>query len=170
VNCDSRFLAVIFPAAMYLISLMVPVVDPMAAPYSSPQSGATAFRNGWNAMVLDFEGQWPLERLELVAAWWANPAIWAALISFAFGWRNLAMITAGAGAVLAMTVVPRWWEGLIQHPAFWLWWGSAIVTLLMAIFGLRRRLPAAAQDYCPLGAPPPRSESNTATSQTPAVL
>jgi hypothetical protein len=169
VKCDSRFLAVIVPAAMYLISLMVPVADPLAAPHSSPQTGATAFRVAWNVMFLHYEGGWPLERLELVAAWWANPAIWAALISFAFGWRKPAMITAGAAAVLAMSVVPGWWEGLIHHPAFWLWWGSAIVTLLLATFGLPRRLPAFGQDYGPLGAPPTRPELSPAKSQTPAV-
>lgn len=167
-NRHGRFVAVFVPAAMYLISLMAPVADPFTARYSSPQSGATAFRIGWNAMVGDFEIGWPLERLEIVAAWWANPAIWAALVSYVCGWRKLTMVSAGAGAVLAMGVVPHWWEILIKHAGFWLWSGSAVVTLLMAMFGLPRRLPAFAQDYGPLGEAPARSELSPANSQTPA--
>src|SRR5262249_51442979 len=77
VNYRSRLVAMILPAAMYLTSLIVPVVDPFVSPYSSPQSGATAFQIGWRYMYLYDETGWPVDRIELVAAWWANPAIWA---------------------------------------------------------------------------------------------
>jgi hypothetical protein len=78
----------------------------------------------------------------------------------------LAMGFAAGGAVLAMTVLPRWWSAFIEFPSYWLWWGSALVTLLMAVFLLPRRPTPFTEDYGPLTAP---AEPPVAEPLTPAT-
>jgi hypothetical protein len=83
-------------------------------------------------------------------AWLANPAIWTAVVALALGRRQLAVAAAGVGSVLAMSVLPMWWRYLLDFPAYWLWWASAIAALLTALFVLPRPVAPFAEDFGPL--------------------
>jgi hypothetical protein len=168
VNYRRRILTASIPVAMYLTSLIVPATGSFVKGSSTTYSGADAFRVGWRAMFMDGWNEPRIyEWLELVAAWWANPAIWAASFSFVFGWRKLTIAFAAGGAVLAMTVLPNWWQAFIEYPSYWLWWGSALVTLAMALFLLPRRATPFAEDYGPLAAPAETPFAEPLTPVTP---
>jgi len=116
-------------------------------------SGADAFGVGFRATFL-FEEEWPLYRIELAVAWMANPAIWLAIGSVALGFRRIAMVAAGIGCALCLSVLPRWGGELVQYPAYWCWWGSSVTALLVALFLFPRPRQSYAEDFEPMTAPP----------------
>src|SRR6476661_7322748 len=106
-STQCRLFAVGIPLFLYLASLALPAAGSFLVGSNTKHSGAEAFLVGISA-AFALEQEWSLERVGLAAAWWANPAIWLAIGSLAFGWRQLSIVAAGIGCVLCLLVLPRW--------------------------------------------------------------
>jgi hypothetical protein len=152
-SAQCRLFAVSIPLSLYLASLILPATGSFVVGSNTRNSGAVAFELGFRATFLP-EKEWPLERVELAAAWMANPVIWLAIGGLALGFRRIAMIAAGIGCALCLLVLPRWGEELVQYPAYWCWWGSSILALLAALFLFPRQLVPYVEDFKPMTAPP----------------
>jgi hypothetical protein len=148
-----RVIAVSVPLGLYLVSLILPATGSFVVGSDTRYSGFEAFEVGFRATFLLEQG-WPIERIEMAAAWLANPAIWLAIASLALAQRRIVTIAAGVGCVLCLSVLPRWGEELVRYPAYWCWWGSSVAALVSGLFLLARRPQPYVEDFRPMNSPP----------------
>ena len=158
-----RVIAVGVPAILYGMSMILPVGGSNTFP-TFTEPGYVAFEAGMEAIDRHDLG-WHRKRVELIAAWLANPAIWIALVCLAYGRRRAALLAAGAGSVLAMSVLPTWLRFLIDYPGYWFWWGSAVAAVLTALFVLPPPAAQFAEDFGPLDRPPSSGSRDSMTGE-----
>jgi hypothetical protein len=142
------WIAVWLPAGLYLVSFYLPVAEaPLYYSRPDPLAGHEVFRLGFRVLlVADLSAR---HQVEMVGAWCANPAIWVALASVVGGRRRTGIVAASVACVLCMGVLPTWRADVLRYPGYWLWWGSAMTALLVALFVLPGRPQPDADDYRP---------------------
>ncbi|HEX3150099.1 MAG TPA: hypothetical protein VHR66_18625 [Gemmataceae bacterium] len=141
------------PPTLYLLSLAMPVTGPVLKSGSDGYHfGYEAFQVGFRVMTLD-EDVWDLERIEFSLAWLANPAMWMSFACLAIGRRRGAIVASSSGSLLSMCILPIYASAVLCLPGYWLWWGSAGATLLIAMFMLPRNPLQQADDYQVLTSP-----------------
>ncbi|HEY1376298.1 MAG TPA: hypothetical protein VGF55_05865 [Gemmataceae bacterium] len=80
---------------------------------------------GWRAVTswMPAEPEWWV----LVAAWFANPAIWVAILAAGCGRWRMAQVAAGCGLALSLPVLTRYGGMVGGYPGYWAWVGSAVI-------------------------------------------
>jgi hypothetical protein len=141
-------------AGLYLASMALPVVGFKVRGWDPTTyvCGYEVFLTSFRAFYADDGWEW--ERIALVAAWMANPAIWCAFVCLVVGWRYAASILAGTSCILGMCALPEHGPWIIGLPGYWFWWGSFVAAFLGALFVLPRRSLAYAEDFAPMNEAP----------------
>ena len=147
-SATRRVIATGLPLGLYVASLLLPATGPIWSGDTTTHNGWEAFEVGYGA-IIDLE-EWFPGRVLLIAGWLANPAIWTAIVCLALGWRRMAAVTASVGCLLTLCVLPDWWQLVVDHPAYWFWWGSSVAALLCALFLLPRTPQPFVEDYRPM--------------------
>jgi hypothetical protein len=109
---------------VYLSALLLPVL-----PDFPGFAGYEAFQLGWKALTATAPG-WDIDRVLLASSWFANPAIWVALVCLAVGWWRGAAVAGAGGLILCLAVLPRCWPILSVALGYWAWLGSAALPLV----------------------------------------
>ena len=142
-------IAVWLPLTLYLASMIVPAFGPVTV-WGDPYPGHEVFRAGYRSVFELGEPGWGRELATLQATWFANPAMWVAFVFLVIGRRRGAIVAAGLGSFLCLGILTTPGRSVVEYPGYWLWWGSAVTALLVALFVLPRRPQPGADDYRPL--------------------
>jgi hypothetical protein len=143
------WIAAWLPLVLYMTSMIVPVIGPVTK-WGDLHLGHEVFRAGFrNVFVVDGEGWWDREVATLQATWFANPAMWVAFVCLPLGWRGGAIGAAGIGSFLCLGILTTPLRSVLEYPGYWLWWGSAAMALVVALFVLPGRPQPGADDYRP---------------------
>jgi hypothetical protein len=144
-----RSMVVTCGGVLYLLALLLPTAEVTVFDKSVPNkfAGYEAFELGWKALTA--WDKWNADRAILAAAWLANPAIWAALVCVARGWRRWTMLAASLGLALALIALPRWYSKVASQPGYWVWLGSAVVPLIASMLASLLGLAQGRQSVSP---------------------
>ena len=129
----------------YGLALLLPAVS-LFAPHtaSSGIPGWMAFWFGLCAFVVPAPVD--LERVLVMVNWLANPAIWVGLVSAWWGWWRSAAGCGVAGVLLSLAVLllPRYRDGLVGQPGYWLWVATAALLCVGSCLLVRSKRERAA--------------------------
>jgi hypothetical protein len=136
VGSACRWVVVALAAVFYAASLLLPTATPFNPDFSdTTYPGYVAF-GAWK-VVLD----WAPSKIDwwlLGGAWFANPAIWLAIIFVAANYWRVAAAAACCGLLLGLVVLPRYHPIVAGLPGYWAWLSSAGILLAASVYSVGR--------------------------------
>jgi hypothetical protein len=123
-------LAAVIGGGAYLAALLLPVATIFFLGGIVPFPGYMGFQVQWECLT-STDPQWDRDRVLAACSWFANPAIWIALVCLVIGWWRAAGLSGAAGLILCLVALPLFCgDRVVSGPGYWAWLGSAALPLV----------------------------------------